>query len=84
MRQPEIKEEVLRGAVPFQLYRVITDHASEHRAAIRHMQLNAVKRADAQVQHSVQVYAQEAKQTTHDRRMYYNLIIHYQHAQRSD
>ena len=84
MRQPEIKEGVLRGAVPHQLYRVIADHATEPRATIHHMQLTAVKRADAQLQHPVQVYAQEAQQTTHERRMYYNLLIHYQHAQPSD
>ena len=29
MRQPDIKEAVLRGAVPLQLYRVIADHALE-------------------------------------------------------
>ena len=83
MRQPEIKEAVLRGAVPLQLYRVIADHAPEPRATIRHMQLIAVKRADAQLQHRVQVYAQEAHQTTYDRRMYYILPLHYQHAQPS-
>ena len=32
MRQPEIKEAVLRGAVPLQLYRVVADHAPEPRA----------------------------------------------------
>ena len=56
--------------MPFQLYRVIADHAPKPRATIRHMQRNAVKRADAQLQHRVQVYAQKAQQTTHDRRMY--------------
>ena len=70
MRQPEIKELVLRGAVPLQLYRVIADHAPEPRATLRHMQLTAVKRADAQLQHRVQVHAQEAQQTNYDRRMY--------------
>ena len=84
MRQPEIKEAVLRGAVPLQLYRVIADHAREPRARIRHMQLAAVKRADAQLQHRVQVYAQEAQRTTHDRRVYYNLFINYQQAQPSN
>ena len=67
MRQPEIKEAVLRGAVPLQLYRVIADHAPEPRAAKRHMQLTPVKRADAQLQHRVQVYAQQEQQTTHNR-----------------
>ena len=84
MRQPEIRQAVLRGAVPLQLYRVIADHAPEPRATIRHMQLTAIKRADAQLQHCVQVYAQEAQQTSHDHRTYYNLLIHYQHAQPSD
>ena len=84
MRQPEFKEAVLRGALPLQLYRVIANHAPEPKATIRHMQLTAAKRADAQLQHRVQVYAQEAQQTTHDRRMYYNLLIHYQHAQSSN
>ena len=70
MQQPEIKEAVLRGAVPLQLYRVVADHASEPRATIRHMQLTAVKRADAQLQHRIQVYTQEAQQTSHDRRTY--------------
>ena len=84
MRQPKIKEAVLRGAVPLQLYRVIADHAPERRATVRHMQLTSVKREDTQLQHRVQVYAQEARQTTHDRRMYYNLLIHYQHTQPSD
>ena len=84
MPQPEIKEAVLRGAVPLKLYRVVADQASEPRSIIRHMQLIAIKRADAQLQHRVQVYAQETQQTSHDRRTYYNLLIHYQHAQPSD
>ena len=84
MRQPEIEEVVLRGAVPLQLYRVIANHAPEPLATVRHMQLTAVKRADTQLQHRVQVYAQEAQQTSHDCDMYYNLLIHYQHGQPSD
>ena len=48
------------------------------------MQLTAIKRADAQLQHRVEVYAQEAQQTSHDRRTYYNFLIRYQHAQLSD
>ena len=43
MRQPEIKEAVLRGAVRLQLYRVVADHAPEPRATIRHMQLTPSK-----------------------------------------
>ena len=84
MRQPEIKEAVLRGAVLLRLYRVIADHALGPKATVRHMQLTAVKRADTQLQHSVQVYAQEAQQTSHNRRKYYNLLIHCQHEQPSD
>ena len=84
MRQLEIIEAVIRGAVPLKLYRVVADHAPEPRATIRHMQLTAIKRADAQSQHRVQVYAQEAQQTSHDCRTYYNILIHYQHAQPSD
>ena len=84
MRQPGMREAVLRGAVPLQLYRVVADHAPEPRATIRNMQLTAIKRADAQLQHRVQVYTQEAQQTSHDRRTYSNLLIHYQHAQPSD
>ena len=74
MRQPEIKEAVLRGAVPLQLYRVVADHAP--RPTIRHMQLTAITRADAQLQHRVQAYAQEGQQTSHDRSTYYNLDMH--------
>ena len=77
MRQPKIKEALLRGAVPLQLYRVIAEHAPEPKATVRHMQLTAVKRADAQLQHRIKLYAQEAQQTSHDRRMYYNLLIQY-------
>ena len=84
MRQPEIMEAVLRGAVPLQLFRVIADHAPEPKATVRHMQLTAVRRADAQLQHRIELYAQEAQQTSQDRRMYYNLLIHYQPAQPSD
>ena len=84
MRQPEIKEAVLRGAVPLQLYRVIANHVPEPKATLFHMQLTAVKRADAQLQHRHRVYAQEAQQSSHDCCMCYNLLIHYQHAQPSD
>ena len=84
MRQPEMKEAVLRGAVPLELYRVIPDHAPEPKATVRHMQLTAVKRAHAKLQHHIQLYTQEAQQMSHDRRMYYNLLINYQHAQPSD
>ena len=84
MRQPEIKEAVLRGAVPLRLYRVMADHAPEPKATVRHMQLTAVKRAGAQLQDGIQLYGQEAQQTSQDRRMYYNLLIHYQPAQQSD
>ena len=84
MRQPAIKKAVLRGAVPLQLYRVIADTASELKATVRHMQLTAVKRADAQLQQRIRVYTQEAQQTSHGRHMYCNLLVHYQHARPSD
>ena len=84
MRQPEIKEAVLRGAVPLQLCRVITDHAPEPKTTERDMSHTAVRRADAQQQHHIHLYTQEAQQTSHAHRMYYNLLIHYQPAQPSD
>ena len=83
MRQPKIKAAVLRGVVPLQLYRVIADHAPEPKTAVRHMQLTAVRRADAQLQHRIQLYTPEAQQTSHANRMYYNLLIHYQPAKPS-
>ena len=52
MQQPQIKEAVLRGAVPLQLYRFI---APDPKMTVRHMQLTAVKRADAQVQQHVEL-----------------------------
>ena len=84
MRQLDIKEVVVRGAVPLHLYRVIADHAPEPKSTVRHMQLTAVKRADAKLQHRVQVYAQAAQHISHERRMCSNLLIHYQHTQPSD
>ena len=84
MRQPEIKEAVLRGAVTLQLYRVIADHAPEPRATIRHMPSRGRTHSYSYTGHRVQVYAQEAQQTSHDCRTYYNLLIHYQHAQPRD
>ena len=83
-RLPEIKEAVLRGAVPLQLYRVIANHAPEPKTKVRYMQLTAVKRADAQLQQRIQLYTQEAQQASNARRMYYNLLIHYQPAQPSN
>ena len=84
MRRPEIKKAVLRGAAPPQLNRVIADHAPEPKTTVRHMQLTAVKRADAQLQHCIQLYTQEAQQTSHVDRIYYNLLIHYQPPQPSN
>ena len=84
MRQPEIKEAVIRGAVPLQLYRVIADHAAEPKTTVRHMKLTTVKRADAQQQQGLQLYTQEAQQTFQAHRMYYNSLIYYQPAQPSD
>ena len=84
MRQPDIKEAVLGGAVPFQSLQGHRPPRPKARATIRHMQLTAVKRADTHLQHRVQVYAQEAQQTTHNCRMYYNLLIYYPHTQPSN
>ena len=84
MRQPEFKEVVLRGAVPLQLLRLIADHAPRPKATVRQMQLSAVKRADTQRQHRVQLYTQEAQQASDDHCMYYNVLIHYQPVQPSD
>ena len=78
MRQQEIKEAVLRGAVPLRPYRVIADHAPEPKTTVRQMQLTAVKRADRQLQHRIQLYTQEAQQTSYAHGMYYNLPILYQ------
>ena len=55
MRKPVIKEAVLRGVVPLELYRVLADNASDRRATVSHMQLTAIKRADAQLQHRIQL-----------------------------
>ena len=49
MGKPEIKKAVLRGAL--EIYRVIADNAPDNKATVRHMQLTAIKRADAQPQH---------------------------------
>ena len=45
------------------------------------MQLTAIKRGDAQLQHRVQLYAQEAQHAPSDQSTYYNLLIHYQSVQ---
>ena len=48
------------------------------------MQLTAVKRADAQLQHHVQSYIQEAQWDPDSQRKYYNLLIHCQLVQPKD
>ena len=78
MRQPEIKEAGIRGKVPLQLYRVIADHAPSTKATVSQMQLTAIKRTDAQLQHGIQLYTQTAQHAPDSQRNYYNLLIHYQ------
>ena len=53
MRKPEIKEGAFRGAVPLELYLVVADNAPDTKATASHMQLTAIKRADAQLQHCI-------------------------------
>ena len=43
MRKPEIKDAVLPGAVPAELYRVLADQALDTRTTVSHMQLPAIK-----------------------------------------
>ena len=78
MPKPEIKGAVLRGAVPLELYRVLADNAPDTRVTVSHIQLTAIKQADAQLQHRVQLYAQEAQHASDHQRTYSNLLIHYQ------
>ena len=83
IRKSEIKKAVLVVAVPLLLYRFIADRAPEPKTRVRHIQRTAVKRADAQLQHRIQLYTQEAQQTSHAHLMYYNLLNHYKPAQTS-
>ena len=53
------EEAVLRGAVPLEFYGVIAGNAPDIKATVGHMQLTAIKRANTQLQHRVQLYAQE-------------------------
>ena len=78
MQKPEIKEAVLRGAAPLGRYRVLAANANDAKATVSHMQLTAIKPADAQLQHRTQLYTQEAQHAPDDQRTYYDLIIHYQ------
>ena len=84
MPKPAIKEAVLRGAVPLELYRVFADKTPDIRATVSHMQLMAIKRADTQLQHRTQRCTQEARHAPDDQRTYYNQIIHYQSSQPTD
>ena len=70
MRKPEIKEGVLRGAVPLGNYRVLTDNAPGKRATVSHMQLTAIKPADAQLRHRTQLYTQGAQHAPDDQQTY--------------
>ena len=47
MRQPEVREAVLRGAMPLQLYKVIVQTAPGTKATVCQMQLTAIKRVDS-------------------------------------
>ena len=78
MWKPEIKGAFLRGAVLLELYRVIGDNAPYTRATGSHMQLKAMKRADAKLEHPVRLYAQEAQHALVEQRTYYNLLTHCQ------
>ena len=49
-----------------------------------HMQLTAIKRADTQLQHRVQLYTKAAQHAPNDQRTYYNLLIHYEPVQPTD
>ena len=81
MRKPEIKGAVLQGVLPLELYQVIAENAPDTKATVSHMQLMAIKRADTQLQHHVQLYTQEAQHALRDQRTYYNLLILYQPVQ---
>ena len=84
MQPLEIKEAVFRGALPLKLYRVISDHAPQPKATVSHMQLRAVKCAETQLQHRVQLYILEAQRAPDSKRKYYNLLKHYQAVQPRD
>ena len=84
MQKPEIKEAVLWGAVPLELYRVLADNAPDTKATVSHMQLTDIKRADAQLVHRTQLYTQGAQRAPDDQQTYYNLIIHYPSVQLAD
>ena len=81
MQKPEIKGAVFRGTVPLELYQVIADNAPDTEARVSHMQLTAINPATAQLQHRVQLYAQEAQHAPSDQHTYYHLLIHYQSIQ---
>ena len=84
MRQREIKGVVFRGAVPVLLYQVIADTTPDTKGTVSHMQLTAIKRADAQVQDRVQLCTQAAKHAPSDQHTYYNVLMHYQPVQPTD
>ena len=84
MRKPEIKEAVLQGAVTLELYQVLADNAPDTSATVSHMQLTAIKRADAQLQHRIQLHRQEAQRPPDEQHTYYNLRKHYQSVQPTD
>ena len=75
MQKLEIKEAELRRAVPLELYRILADNAPNTKATVSHMQLTAIKRSDAKLQHRSQLYTQGAQHAPDNQRTYYNLII---------
>ena len=77
MRKPEIKGAVLRTAVPLELYQVVADNASDTKATVSHMQLTAITRADARLQHGIQLYTEAAQHDPSNKRTYYNRVVHY-------
>ena len=51
MRKPEIKKPCYGGVVPLEIYGALADNAADIKATVSHMQLTAINRADAQLQH---------------------------------
>ena len=60
----------IRGPVPLELYGVIADNTPNTKATVSHMQLTAIKRADAQLKHPTKLYTQEAQHAADNQRTY--------------
>ena len=78
------QESRVTGAVPLELYRVLADNAADTKITVSHIQLTAIKRADAELQHRTQLYKQQAQHAPDDQRTYYNLTIQYRSVQPTD